>query len=141
MAVGFFASLPDDVKVEILKMLIIGKDLARVDSVIIQLQLLVTEHDGELWKVMVMYETLGQVPKAKASFYDLDNCFGDADNWKERYLNSVQKPLPQDLSEDEDDSCESCNPEDDYFLWDDFDLTRLLNPRPRLRLRRSRCLG
>ncbi|KAJ1284305.1 hypothetical protein BS78_03G194300 [Paspalum vaginatum] len=44
-----FMSLPDDIKVEVLKRLT-GKDLARVELTCRQIRRLVAERDGELWK-------------------------------------------------------------------------------------------
>lgn len=52
LPVTSFASLPDDAKVEILKRLTDGKDLARMECVSNQLRRLVVERDDELWKAM-----------------------------------------------------------------------------------------
>lgn len=54
-------SLPDDLKIAILKRLADGKDLARVLCVSAQLRLLVAEREGELWKTF--YEALPLRPR------------------------------------------------------------------------------
>jgi hypothetical protein len=73
-----FASLPDDIKEEILKRLNDGKDLARVECTSKELQRLVT--DCELWKGM--YESLSLLPLQVQSSGSSEGL----GSWKQRYM-------------------------------------------------------
>lgn len=84
LPVTSFMSLPDDAKLEVLKRLTDGKDLAMVECTSSELRDLVKKRDGELWKAM--YESLGLPIEVQSSH--------EAGSWKERYLNSRTR-LPQ----------------------------------------------
>jgi hypothetical protein len=62
-------SVPDDVKVEILKRLVDGDDLARVECTCAQMRRLVAERDGELWKPM--YEAVAAKQRMRWRWLDL----------------------------------------------------------------------
>jgi hypothetical protein len=79
-----FASLPDDIKAEILKRLNDGKDLARVECTSKQLRRLVT--DCELWKGMC--EALGLLPLEVQSSDSSDGL----GSWKQRYMEARRRP-------------------------------------------------
>jgi hypothetical protein len=85
-----FVSLPDDLKVLILKKLTDGKDLARVECVSDELRLLVAAGDGELWKPL--FEAL---PKRRARcFRDLllfsfrKSSGENVCSWKKKYMDA-----------------------------------------------------
>ncbi|XP_062205218.1 uncharacterized protein LOC133907227 [Phragmites australis] len=105
-----FTSLPDDVKVEILKRLKDGEDLARVECTSRQLRRLVAECDGELWKPLYeahreflkpLYEALRELWKSSYDLFSLrllrrwcrpfllDDAESSEDvavSWKEKYV-------------------------------------------------------
>ncbi|GJN06642.1 hypothetical protein PR202_ga24394 [Eleusine coracana subsp. coracana] len=114
-----FTSLPDDAKVEILKRLDDGKDLAMVECVSSQLRRLVA--DRGLWKAM--YRSLGLPSDLKIS--------QEVGSWKERYVNSRPQlesgwDLPSLL-------CDSDNEYDRYLnmLIDECRLWEFEFPMPR----------
>ncbi|WVZ69714.1 hypothetical protein U9M48_018459 [Paspalum notatum var. saurae] len=79
-----FMSLPDDIKVEILKRLA-GKDLARVELTCRQLRRLVAERDVELWKPL--YD--GVRPRRLRGIFSTIFFFGwkvEALSWKEKFV-------------------------------------------------------
>jgi hypothetical protein len=85
-------SLPDDLKVLILKKLTDCKDLARVECVSAELRHFVAEGDGELWKPL--FEAL---PKRQhrllSDFFFFSFCESSASDknvpsWKKKYVDA-----------------------------------------------------
>lgn len=91
-----FMSLPDDLKLDILKRLADGKDLARVECVSTQLRLLVVENDGELWKPL--FEALPvRQPRSLWDLWYFWLSFGKSSvkkviSWKDEYVDARPRP-------------------------------------------------
>ncbi|KAF8669307.1 hypothetical protein HU200_051645 [Digitaria exilis] len=80
-----FMSLPDDLKIAILKRLTDGKDLARVECVSAQLRLLVAERHGELWKTLCWWRW-SHVPVVEVR------------SWKDMYMASRRRSYVPSIS-------------------------------------------
>ncbi|KAL6641588.1 hypothetical protein ACP70R_019769 [Stipagrostis hirtigluma subsp. patula] len=94
LPVTSFASLPDDVRAEILKRLTDGEDLARVECTSRQLRRLVVERDVELWKPL--YEDL-QARQSRRWWWrpvvpdGADSSGEGVVSWKARYVKAKQR--------------------------------------------------
>ncbi|KAL6883569.1 hypothetical protein ACP4OV_010983 [Aristida adscensionis] len=102
LPVTSFASLPDDVRAEILKRLTDGVDLARVECVDRQLRRLVAERDGELWQPLHDDLPYRWLRRFMGDDDDGDEASGSDEllRWKERYVKArkyigVEKPRPR----------------------------------------------
>ncbi|KAF8664524.1 hypothetical protein HU200_054704 [Digitaria exilis] len=84
-----FMSLPDDLKIAILKRLTDGKDLARVECVSAQLRLLVAERHGELWKTLCWWHCRSHVPVPSVV---------EVRSWKDRYMASRRRSYVPSIS-------------------------------------------